>query len=233
VREGPHVPVENADLILAPVDPREVAAGVHQAQQETTTPSAGCRRLHMAEPQDFTDPELLRIYNNPKADLSKLSRAELERLDKITGGEAPGVVGKDEPGTFWGGVGQSLKDQVLNATVNNPMLQGAANPRTVGDIASLLIPGGIEGAVSGAKGLALRVKDAAAERLRPLVSGVSPASLCGTRLMLGAPLRRACRIGRSEVRWKDAQDGSSADVMKTGVSRGERAFQRLPLRGDN
>lgn len=43
-----------------------------------------------------------------------------------------------EPDTFWGGVGKSLKDQVLGATVGNPQLQGAAHPSSVGDIASLV-----------------------------------------------------------------------------------------------
>jgi hypothetical protein len=34
MREGTHVPVEEADLILALVDPRKVAAGVHQPHQK-------------------------------------------------------------------------------------------------------------------------------------------------------------------------------------------------------
>lgn len=38
----------------------------------------------MADPQDFTDDELLRIFKNPKSDLSQLSRGEQERLDRLT-----------------------------------------------------------------------------------------------------------------------------------------------------
>jgi hypothetical protein len=34
VREGPDVPIEEADLVLALVNPREIAARVHQPHQE-------------------------------------------------------------------------------------------------------------------------------------------------------------------------------------------------------
>lgn len=43
-----------------------------------------------------------------------------------------------EPDTFWSGVGKSLKDQILGATVGNPQLQGAAHPSSAGDVASLV-----------------------------------------------------------------------------------------------
>ena len=51
VREGAHVAVEKADLILPLVDPAEVAAGVHQPQQEEPrlAPHAGDVDQHLEE----------------------------------------------------------------------------------------------------------------------------------------------------------------------------------------
>lgn len=65
--------------------------------------------------------------------------------------EPPRAVSPDEPGTFTGGVLRSLKDQFLNATVNNPLTQGAAHPQTKADFLNLLIPdaGGALSALSG------------------------------------------------------------------------------------
>lgn len=52
-------------------------------------------------------------------------------------------VSHDEPGTWWGGFARSLKDSILKSTVGNPMLQGAANPKTTGDFLSLALPSGV------------------------------------------------------------------------------------------
>jgi hypothetical protein len=38
----------------------------------------------MADPQDFTDDELLQVYRNPKADLAQLTPDEMQRLDRLT-----------------------------------------------------------------------------------------------------------------------------------------------------
>src|SRR3990167_66763 len=50
---------------------------------------------------------------------------------------------RKEPDTFWGGFSKSIKDQVLESTVGNPMLQSAAKPKTAGDMLNLLIPASI------------------------------------------------------------------------------------------
>lgn len=65
----------------------------------------------------------------------------------------------EEPTTFWGGFGKSIKDQILGATVGNEGLQDAARLRgnnkseTLGNIGNLLLPSGVEGAVAGARRL--------------------------------------------------------------------------------
>lgn len=48
-----------------------------------------------------------------------------------------------EPDTRIGGFLKSLSDQVTGAVVNNPAMQGAAHPQTIGDFLSLLIPSGV------------------------------------------------------------------------------------------
>ena len=51
VREGAHVPIEKTDLILPLVDPREVAAGIHQPHQEQPRLAAGAGEIdqHLEE----------------------------------------------------------------------------------------------------------------------------------------------------------------------------------------
>lgn len=58
-------------------------------------------------------------------------------------------VSPDEPSTFAGGFLKSLKDQFLGATVNNPQMQSAANPQSLGDFLQFLIPSGVDTAVRG------------------------------------------------------------------------------------
>ena len=48
MREGAHVAIEKADLVLALVDPREVAAGVHQPHQKEPRLAARARRRRRA-----------------------------------------------------------------------------------------------------------------------------------------------------------------------------------------
>lgn len=54
--------------------------------------------------------------------------------------DTPNAVAGDEPSTFTRGFLRSIKDQVLNATAGNPMLQGAARPKTSGDMLGLVVP---------------------------------------------------------------------------------------------
>jgi hypothetical protein len=84
----------------------------------------------MPDPQDFTDDELLTIYKNPKADLSKFTQSELQRLDKLT---APVADQKTVPHTgldyYWQaakdvgeGIGTSVKKTVdaINPFADRP-----------------------------------------------------------------------------------------------------------------
>jgi hypothetical protein len=58
---------------------------------------------------------------------------------KAQAAKAPTPVSNDEPGTFYGGFVKSIKDQAGEAILNNPLLQGAAHPQTLSDVASLML----------------------------------------------------------------------------------------------
>lgn len=45
-----------------------------------------------------------------------------------------------EPDTWWGGFGKSIKDQLTDATVKNPVMIGAAHPTSVGDLLPFMMP---------------------------------------------------------------------------------------------
>lgn len=92
---------------------------------------------------------------------AKLSLKPVEVFDKSIDRHIQPIkydeAGISEPTDFWGGFRKSLKDQFLEATVGNSALQGAANIRgndkgeTLGNIAGLLLPSGIEAAVPAVK----------------------------------------------------------------------------------
>lgn len=77
--------------------------------------------------------------------------------EQIQDNKVDGVVSKDEPGTWWGGFTKKVKDDVVNATVHNPMLQAAAHPQTTSDFLSLILPSELTEAYPAAT----RLKDAA------------------------------------------------------------------------
>lgn len=54
----------------------------------------------------------------------------------------PKPIDSNEPYTWMGGFGSSLKKSILDSTVGNSALQGAAHPQTLGDILSLALPSG-------------------------------------------------------------------------------------------
>ena len=85
--------------------------------------------------------------------------------DMLTGKMGTDTGDEHEPDTFWGGVGKSLKSQILGLTTN-PMVTGAAHPSTAGDFLSLLVPSemalGDSGTVAAAKHLATAGSDEAA-----------------------------------------------------------------------
>ena len=69
----------------------------------------------------------------------------------------PKQVPSEEPSTFMGGFWKSLKDQTLENTVGNPMLQSAAHPEqgdsklsVLGNLLQFAIPSGVSGAVNTA-----------------------------------------------------------------------------------
>jgi hypothetical protein len=71
-----------------------------------------------------------------------------------------------EPDTFIGGFAKSIKDQILNATVNNPALEAAARPQSASDLTALMLlnsPGALTGAVKGAKDAARAIPKALAK----------------------------------------------------------------------
>lgn len=73
---------------------------------------------------------------------------QLHPTFKMTGEDGPAVtsgprpIDQNEPTTWLGGAAASLKKSILDSTINNPMLQGAAHPKTLGDVLSLVLPSG-------------------------------------------------------------------------------------------
>lgn len=51
-----------------------------------------------------------------------------------------GRTGEHEPTTYMGGFLKSIEQDLLKVTAGNPLLQGAAHPSSIGDVASLLLP---------------------------------------------------------------------------------------------
>lgn len=74
-----------------------------------------------------------------QADMAKAlsTLGEPSQADIAQGGD---TVGEREPDTFWGGVNKSLKEQILGKPGEETPLQGAAHPKTAGDMLNLLIP---------------------------------------------------------------------------------------------
>ncbi len=137
----------------------------------------------MADPQDFTDDELLKVYKNPKADLSKLSRSELQRLDTLTsapqkavptataadmlshyggtGANTPeGDKGYSEPDTYRGGF---LRTILGSDKPQESAVYRTAYPSTVGDVLPLLLPSGGDAWIRDAAGRVKAAVKAAAQ----------------------------------------------------------------------
>ena len=129
---------------------------------------------------DFTDDELLKVYHNPKADLSLLSREELSRLDKLTA-ETPAATSGPQMSTLerirtqphsYEDYSGGPNDTTVNRT--STMLKPLAQPESMGDMAGLLLPnfGGVAGAMTKAAGPAVQkvggLVERAGDALRPL-----------------------------------------------------------------
>lgn len=129
-------------------------------------------------------------------------------------------VSDEEPGTFWSGFGRSLKDQVLHATVDNPMLQGAAHPQSVGDFANLLVP--------DAGGVASVAGDAVSRGMSGVIRGLkldTPVSSLGR-----AVARGAAQVMEDVPYIRKVTPGSSAvmrGLKKVGIP--PPTFNELPL----
>lgn len=99
-------------------------------------------------------------YDMPWKEVRDPSQAEIKSFIDSQSSTSPTVatpptgvqnvkpVTDEEPSTFWSGFGKSLKDQLMEATVGNPALQAAAQPRgetkldTISNLSSLLLPSG-------------------------------------------------------------------------------------------
>lgn len=114
-----------------------------------------------------------------------------------------GVVPPSEPSNYLSGFVKSIKDQFLGATVNNPMVQGAAAPQSMGDFLSLVIPN----VGSAAKNLGGMAVDAA-KRAIPEIENVG-----GMRIL--RPVKAMGKI--------------LAEDAMSPTPRSQRTFNRMPL----
>lgn len=81
---------------------------------------------------------LVRNYTAPAAPLGTQPHSQTQDVGDGPTSDEPGYNG---PETFWGGVGQSLKDQGRQLLGHlNPMLDTAAEPQDIGDMLNLVIP---------------------------------------------------------------------------------------------
>ena len=135
----------------------------------------------MAEPQ--TDPnaplsdDYLKAHATDPEVAPYLSSEERRRLSRLTPSPTRSAVSNAEPGTYWSGFFQSLKDQLREAgTGLKPMLESAAHPQTLSDFAQLLMPSGMVGAGAKGAGAAAEAVDAATGALcRVRAAAAAPA----------------------------------------------------------
>jgi len=118
----------------------------------------------MADQQEFSDDELLRLYKNPASDLSKLTSGELKRLDALTA--APKSKPVEFPRTYTTTAGTRQvppisedPDQAPTGIANTVnALKGMAQPQGAGDLLSIAgmtnVPAAANAVAKGAQAVA-------------------------------------------------------------------------------
>lgn len=133
--------------------------------------SGKIRALH-PEYKDIPDSDLVKAYIGKHPEYKDAIEPEFTGSYRLLPSKKDSEP-KSEPGTFTSGFTKSIKDQVATAGKNlKPALESAANPKTTGDILSLLIPSELNEGWSVGKDFLSRSKNAIEGTLRDSKSGI-------------------------------------------------------------